>query len=102
MDNTKIQTPGGVACTIPELKGVKMKNVGGMQVPDVKAGLQQLNVLFPTTLDVKGIPWSFEPGHKVFVSTQALMAFPWAKDTFEIDGTFFILVPIEYVVAVYA
>lgn len=92
-------TLNGVACTIPEFKGVKMKNVGGMQVPDVKTGLQQLSVVLPTVQQTKVGEVPIAQGQKVWVSTQALMSFPWAKETYEIDGVFFIVVPIEYVVA---
>ncbi len=90
----------GVAVEPPKIQGVTKKKIGGMEVPEVKSGLQELKVIYDGTFTRPGGQQLYTcKGMKVFVSSQALMAFPWAKEIYDIDGQPFIVVPPEYVVA---
>jgi hypothetical protein len=98
-ESREVTVMSGIAVEVPKIQGVTKKRVGGLEIPEVKTGLQELAVVFPARFQLKGAHWCLEPGMKLFVSTQALMAFDWAKQIYEIDGKTFIVVPVEFATA---
>jgi hypothetical protein len=96
-----LSTVHGVAVEPQKTNNLSIKDVGGMKLPEVQAGLIEMNVVAESFISYdRGPTTVVRPGDKVYVTSVALARFPWAKEIFKVGDKTFIVVPTEYVVAV--
>lgn len=96
----RLTTIKGVAVKPATTTAPKQKNVGGVVFAEFKTGLVEFEVVADGVVGFAGggVAW-LRPGDVIYVTSQALASFPWGKEVFEVEGTSFIVVPPEFVVA---
>jgi len=82
-----------VACSPFPAQHVEKVVKGGFAMIDKKVQLQELKVVFHSADP------DLEPGDSVWIRGDAVIQ-PWAKETFNVDGQDFILVPANYLLLV--
>jgi len=94
-------TVKGIAVKPPPKVAPKTKEVGGIIVAEYKTGLVEFEVVAEGVLPLTSSSLTYlQAGEFIYVTSQALASFGWAKEVYELDGMSFIVVPPEFVVAV--
>lgn len=81
-----------IACSPFPKQNMEKVIKSGIAMIDKKIQLQELSVVLPGEVSVNGITRTFKVGTKVWVRGDQV-TLTWAKETFQIEGHEFILVP---------